>query len=83
MGVFRIQTATSAVNKGRYEYSKSSLVNMRGHQKTASYTGGIRKQEDRAHRIDEITSSERVSIEYVIKHLRITISAPGEILKSC
>lgn len=50
MGVFRIQTATSAVNEGRYEYSKASLVNMREHQKIARYTGGIRKREDRAHR---------------------------------
>ena len=44
---------------------------------------GWKKQEDQADKTDEITSSERVNTEYIIKHFTIIISVPGEILKIC
>ena len=76
MGVFRIQTAANAVDKGRYENPRSSFVKMSRQQKIDNYIERIRKQEDRADKTDYITSRERVNTEYIIRHFRIPISVP-------
>ena len=76
MGVFRIQTAANAVDKGHYENPRSSFVKMSRQQIIDNYIERIRKQEDRADKTDYITSRERVNTEYIIKHFRIPISVP-------
>lgn len=56
--------------QGDCKYTKPSFVNISRKQKIASYKESIRKQEEEADKIDEITFRQRVNRENVIKLLK-------------